>query len=126
MQILIVGEGHKRYGELLEELVCEYPELVGYRKDDSPLLMHKILGGADILMMPSRFEPSGNHPLLAMRYGTIPVVRATGALDDAVEPVNMTSGQGTGLKFKDPNPKSRTLHLSSCCTHPLWSWDSCS
>ncbi|HPK71909.1 MAG TPA: glycosyltransferase, partial [Vicinamibacterales bacterium] len=63
-------------------------------------LAHMIEGGADLFLMPSRFEPCGLNQMYSLRYGTVPVVRATGGLDDTVEQVDERTGEGTGFKFE--------------------------
>src|SRR5260370_2626756 len=64
-------------------------------------LAHKIEAGADIFLMPSRYEPCGLNQIYSLRYGTVPVVRATGGLDDTIEPFDPVSGRGTGFKFSE-------------------------
>ena len=67
-------------------------------------LAHLIEGAADIFLMPSRFEPCGLNQMYSMRYGTVPVVRATGGLDDTVADYNDATGTGTGFKFRPYTP----------------------
>ena len=64
-------------------------------------LAHKIEAGADLFLMPSRYEPCGLNQIYSLRYGTVPVVRATGGLDDTIEPYDARSGHGTGFKFQE-------------------------
>jgi len=67
-------------------------------------LAHRITAGSDFLIMPSRFEPCGLSQMYAMRYGTLPIVRATGGLDDTVQQYDESTGNGTGFKFWEPSP----------------------
>jgi starch synthase len=69
-------------------------------------LSHKIEAGADILLMPSRYEPCGLNQMYSLAYGTIPMVRATGGLDDTIEPFDPATGQGTGFKFTEPTSEA--------------------
>ncbi len=62
-------------------------------------LAHKIEAGADMFLMPSRYEPSGLNQMYSLKYGTVPIVRATGGLDDTIEPWDSATGKGTGFKF---------------------------
>jgi len=64
-------------------------------------LAHKIEAGADMFLMPSRYEPCGLNQIYSLRYGTVPVVRATGGLDDTIEPFDPKTGKGTGFKFEE-------------------------
>ena len=76
--------------------VCSY---IGYNED----LAHRIYAGADMLLMPSRFEPCGLSQMIAMRYGTLPIVRETGGLRDTVKPYNKYTGDGNGFSFANYN-----------------------
>ena len=76
--------------------LCAY---IGYNEE----LSHRVYAGADFLLMPSRFEPCGLSQMIAMRYGTLPIVRETGGLKDSVKPYNKYTGEGTGFSFKNFN-----------------------
>ena len=65
------------------------------------VIAHKIEAGADMFLMPSRYEPSGLNQMYSLKYGTVPIVRATGGLDDSIEPFDVEHGTGTGFKFKE-------------------------
>jgi starch synthase len=64
-------------------------------------MAHKVEAGADMFLMPSRYEPSGLNQMYSLKYGTVPIVRATGGLDDSIEPFDLEHGTGTGFKFKE-------------------------
>jgi len=98
---LLLGTGEKRYQDLFREMALRYPERMAVRIAYDEALAHRIEAGADFYLMPSRFEPCGLNQIYSLRYGTIPVVRATGGLDDTIEDYNPGTGQGTGLKFED-------------------------
>ncbi|MDD4996189.1 MAG: glycogen/starch synthase [Patescibacteria group bacterium] len=102
-QIVFLGQGDKKYEEALLKIARNYPGRMSvYIKFDAELAQ-RIYAGADIFLMPSRFEPCGLVQLIAMRYGTIPVVRETGGLKDTVEKAKVTKGKivrGTGFVFK--------------------------
>ncbi len=85
-QWVILGSGQKRYEDLLERLAREHPDRIAYRRAFDDPLAHRIEAGADFFLMPSRYEPCGLNQMMSMRYGTIPVVRATGGLADTVAP----------------------------------------
>jgi starch synthase len=76
---------------------------VQIRYDDA--LAHKIEAGSDIFLMPSRYEPCGLNQIYSLKYGAVPVVRATGGLDDTIEEWNAEKGTGTGFKFEDYTPE---------------------
>jgi len=95
----ILGTGESRYQQMWRDLAARYPDRVAVSVGFSEELAHLIEGGADIFLMPSRFEPCGLNQMYSLRYGTVPVVRATGGLDDTVEPVNEAAGTGTGFTF---------------------------
>ncbi|MFI5175288.1 MAG: glycogen synthase GlgA [Terriglobia bacterium] len=97
----VLGSGKPKYESLLQRIAAEYPQQFGLRLAFDNKLAHKIEAGADLFLMPSRYEPCGLNQLYSLKYGTVPVVRATGGLDDTVEHFNPSTGQGTGFKFHD-------------------------
>jgi len=101
---VIQGTGEERHQYLLREIANRYPEKIGLEINYSEELAHQIIAGTDIFLMPSRFEPCGLDQLYCLRYGTIPVVRATGGLDETVQEYDPQSGAGTGFKFSGYTP----------------------
>lgn len=97
---VVLGTGEPHYEALWRELADRRPTRVAVNIGFSEELAHLIEGGADIFLMPSRFEPCGLNQMYSLRYGTVPVVRATGGLDDSVEQVDEATGAGTGFKFQ--------------------------
>jgi starch synthase len=92
-----------RFETQWRELAVRYPTRIGVRIGFDDALAHLIEGGADLFLMPSRFEPCGLNQMYSLRYGTVPVVRATGGLFDTVHDVD-ESGRGTGFTFVDYTP----------------------
>jgi starch synthase len=103
IQMVILGTGDWKYENALTELSRRFPTKLAVVINFSKDIAAKIYGGADMFLMPSRFEPCGLSQLIAMRYGTIPIVRETGGLKDTVVPYNPESGEGTGFTFKTYN-----------------------
>jgi len=99
LAITALGTGQPEYESLFKGLAQKYPARVGVKIGYDNALAHKIEAGADMFLMPSRFEPSGLNQMYSLRYGTIPVVRATGGLDDTVQKFVPKTQQGTGFKF---------------------------
>jgi starch synthase len=99
MILTVLGTGERRYEELFETLANEFPGRVGVRIAYDNELAHKIEAGADMFLMPSRYEPCGLNQIYSLKYGTVPIVRATGGLDDTVESFDVEHGTGTGFKF---------------------------
>jgi starch synthase len=99
MILTVLGTGDRRYEELFETLANEFPGRVGVRVAYDNELAHKIEAGADMFLMPSRYEPCGLNQVYSLKYGTVPIVRATGGLDDTVESFDVEQGTGTGFKF---------------------------
>ena len=99
--IVALGSGDHRYEAFFRMLADARSDRVGVRIGFDNVLAHKIEAGADLFLMPSRYEPCGLSQMYSMRYGTIPLVRATGGLDDTVEPFEPDTGRGTGFKFWD-------------------------
>jgi starch synthase len=98
-----LGTGEKDYEDLFRKLVQAFPRKFGVKVGFDNTLAHKIEAGADMFLMPSRYEPSGLNQMYSLKYGTVPIVRATGGLDDTIEPFDVTTGRGTGFKFWDYN-----------------------
>jgi starch synthase len=99
LRLAILGKGEAAYEEMLATAAKRYPGRVAVRIAHDEDLAHQIQGGADMLLVPSHYEPCGLTQLYALKYGTIPVVRATGGLDDTVAAYNPRTGRGTGFKF---------------------------
>jgi starch synthase len=98
---VLLGTGDRRYEDLWLGLAARHPDRIGAKIGFDEPLAHLIEGGADLFLMPSRFEPSGLNQMYSMRYGTVPVVRAVGGLDDTVRNYNPRTGEGTGFSFQD-------------------------
>ena len=99
--ITVLGSGDKLYEEMFLRLARRIPEKVAVRVAYDNGLAHKIEAGADMFLMPSRYEPSGLSQLYSLKYGTVPIVRATGGLDDTVDSWDPRSKKGTGFKFQE-------------------------
>jgi starch synthase len=97
---VILGAGQDKYQALCRQWAEKWPGRFAVRIGYDIPLAHKIIAGSDIYMMPSRFEPCGLSQLYGLRYGTLPVVHATGGLDDTVEDITSDAAIGTGFKFK--------------------------
>ena len=102
-QLVVLGQGDPRYEEAFRYYQNKYPGQICARIEFSEELSHRIYAGADALLMPSRFEPCGLSQMIAMRYGTVPVVRETGGLKDSVQPYNKYTGEGSGFSFANFN-----------------------
>jgi len=96
-----LGTGERKYEEFFKALAAAYPGRVGLKIAYDNTLAHKVEAGADMFLMPSRYEPSGLNQMYSLKYGTVPIVRATGGLDDSIEPFDLEHGTGTGFKFKE-------------------------
>ena len=92
LNLVVLGAGDAAYETKLRDVAAAYPERVAVEIGYDEALAHKIEAGADMFLMPSRYEPSGLNQMYSLRYGTVPVVRATGGLDDTID-------EGTGFKF---------------------------
>jgi starch synthase len=98
---LLLGSGERRYEDLWLGLAARHPGSIGARIGFDEGLAHRIEGGADLFLMPSRFEPCGLNQMYSLRYGTVPLVRATGGLFDTVENFDARTGGGTGFTFDE-------------------------
>ena len=101
INLALMGLGETHYQDFLSEAAERWPGRLGYKKANDQILLRHILSGSDIFIMPSRFEPCGLEQLYALSYGAIPVVRATGGLDDTVVDLVANPEEGTGYKFCD-------------------------
>lgn len=101
MQLAILGSGEKDLEHYFGGLAARYPGRVGTHIGYDESLSRLITAGADFFLMPSRYEPCGLNQIYSLRYGTLPIVRATGGLDDTVEQYDEPHGTGTGFKFWD-------------------------
>jgi starch synthase len=99
--VVILGSGDGEYEQFFHWLHAEYPGRAGFYQGFNNLLAHRIEAGADMFLMPSRYEPCGLNQMYSLRYGTVPVVRATGGLADSVQHFDPGSGLGTGVVFHD-------------------------
>ncbi len=103
VQLVILGSGDKRYEDFFWELEKKYPLKFRIKTGFDPVLANKLYAGSDMFLMPSRYEPCGLSQMIAMRFGTIPIVRETGGLKDTVESYNKFSGEGNGFSFANFN-----------------------
>lgn len=103
VQLVVLGMGEGRYFNLFSWAETEYKGRVAARFTMDHILAHKIYAGSDIFLMPSQFEPCGLSQMIAMRYGTVPIVRETGGLRDTVLSYNEFSGEGNGFSFFNYN-----------------------
>src|SRR6266852_4847071 len=100
LSFVVLGTGETKYEEFFRALALAYPDRAGVKIAYDDVLAHKIEAGADMFLMPSRYEPCGLNQIYSLKYGTVPVVRATGGLDDTIEPFDPRTGYGTGFKFE--------------------------
>ena len=110
VQLAVLGSGSRIYEEALARAARERPDRMAARIGFDEGLAHRFEAGADLFLMPSRFEPCGLNQMYSLRYGTVPVVRAVGGLDDTVEDYDGWS-RGTGFKFRDYTPAALLLAI---------------
>ena len=115
--MVVLGNGEARYEELFRKLSAEFPEKVAVRFGFNDALAHRIEAGSDIFLMPSAYEPCGLNQIYSLKYGTVPVVRATGGLDDTID-------EATGFKFAPYNGGALLACLRDACRawedHATW------
>lgn len=99
VQVAVLGTGDTEYENALRYFEGKYPGTMAARIQFDPALSQRMYAGADLFLMPSLFEPCGLSQMIAMRYGTLPIVRETGGLEDTVIPYNCYTGEGTGFSF---------------------------
>ncbi|SRR5579884_94840 len=124
LAMVVLGSGDAVYEDLFRGLAARYPAKMAVRIAYDNALAHKVEAGADIFLMPSRYEPCGLNQIYSLKYGTVPVVRATGGLDDTVEPFDPATGRGTGFKFTEYSAAAMMRALRAALevyrNGPLW------
>ena len=101
VRVVLLGTGEEKYHKLFEEIQKKYPDRFGVKITFNNALAHKIEAGSDMFLMPSKFEPCGLNQIYSLKYGTVPIVRATGGLDDTIENYDPETGKGNGFKFNE-------------------------
>jgi starch synthase len=103
---VLLGTGEPQYEAFWRDLAARHPDRIAVRTGFDEGLAHLIEGGADLFLMPSRFEPCGLNQMYSLRYGTVPLVRATGGLADSVRNLDPRTGEGTGFTFDEYSPQA--------------------
>ena len=103
VQVVVLGKGDEKFVNLFGWAAYRYEGKLAARIEMNNELAHQIYAGCDLFLMPSAFEPCGLSQMIAMRYGTLPIVRETGGLKDTVQPINPLTGEGTGFTFYSYN-----------------------
>jgi starch synthase len=99
--LVVLGSGEEKYENYFHWLHQKFPGRVGFYHGFNNQLAHLVEAGSDLFLMPSRYEPCGLNQMYSLRYGTVPIVRATGGLADSVQHYDFASGTGTGVVFRD-------------------------
>jgi starch synthase len=99
VRFVVLGTGERKYEEFFREMASRYPSKFGVKIAYDDVIAHKIEAGADMFLMPSRYEPCGLNQIYSLKYGTVPIVRNTGGLADTVVDIDEQPGRGTGFKF---------------------------
>jgi starch synthase len=111
MIVVALGSGDKPYEEMFLRLNKQFPQKIAVKIAYDNALAHKIEAGSDMFLMPSKYEPCGLNQIYSLKYGTVPIVRATGGLDDTIEPWDTRTGKGTGFKFTEYNGEALLLTI---------------
>src|SRR6202049_3069887 len=111
MIIVALGNGDKQYEEMFARMQKQFPQKIAVKIAYDNAVAHKIEAGSDMFLMPSKYEPCGLNQIYSLKYGTVPIVRATGGLDDTIEPWDARTGKGTGFKFTEYNGESLLLTI---------------
>ena len=109
MIVVALGAGDKPYEEMFQRMNKQFPQKIAVKVAYDNAIAHKIEAGSDMFLMPSKYEPCGLNQIYSLKYGTVPIVRATGGLDDTIEPWDSRTGKGTGFKFSDYSGESLLL-----------------
>ncbi len=111
VQLIVYGQGDQRYIDYFKWAQTQWPGQLGFSSDYNEELAAEVFAGADFYLMPSRFEPCGLSQMMAMRYGTVPVVHETGGLKDSVRPYSDFDGVGDGFSFSEYSSKALYLAI---------------
>ena len=115
LTLVILGTGDAKYHDLLTKAAAQYPGRLGVKIAFDNRIAHLIEAGADMFLMPSAYEPCGLNQIYSLKYGTIPVARATGGLVDTIEPVDPKKKTGTGFLFHDYTPEAFLACIREAC-----------
>ena len=124
MIIVALGAGDKTYEEMFLRLNKQFPNKIAVKVAYDNAIAHKIEAGADMFLMPSRYEPCGLNQIYSLKYGTVPIVRATGGLDETIDAWDPRTGKGTGFKFNEYSGESLLLTIKEALRvfHDQPSW----
>lgn len=103
ISLVVLGAGEKRYENSFRYFASKYPDRISVNLKFDSRLAHMIYAASDMFLMPSKFEPCGLSQMIALRYGSLPIVRETGGLKDTVVPYNKYTGEGNGFSFSNYN-----------------------
>jgi len=139
VQVVFMGQGEEKYQKVLEQMKSKYPGKMGIMFSHDQTLAHLVFSGADIFLMPSRFETSATSHLQALRYGTVPVVKETGSLADTIVDAKENPKSGNGFKFREYSKaaflesvghalelfknREKWLHIMKAGMHADHSWE---
>ncbi len=115
VQLVVLGTGEKAYESLFQSFAARYPDKMALKIAYDAKLSHRIEAGADLFLMPSLYEPCGLNQMMSLRYGTVPIVRATGGLDDTVKTFRPKTGKGNGFKFKAYTGTALLKQINKAC-----------
>jgi starch synthase len=115
-QLVVLGSGERRFEQMFGRLAQVFPKQVGFHRGFSNELAHLIEAGADMFLMPSRYEPCGLNQMYSLRYGTVPIVHRTGGLADTVKQWNPKTGAGTGISFEHHDPSGLGWAIETALT----------
>ncbi|MFH1076463.1 MAG: glycogen synthase GlgA [Pseudomonadota bacterium] len=123
--LVLLGEGEEKYNEMFGAFRRLYAGKAGIVIGYNHQLAHRIIAGADMLLMPSRYEPCGLTQMYALKYGAVPIVRDVGGLSDTISEFNPETGEGTGFKFKDYSEHAlmETIEHALKCFQDVQLWD---
>jgi starch synthase len=125
LQFALLGTGDIRYQEFFSKLPAKYPGKAGVEILFDESLAHKVMAGADLFLMPSRYEPGGLTQIYSLKYGTVPIVRATGGLRDTIENFDTNTKRGNGIVFSNYDVQNLIAAVDRALTmfHDMENWE---